>query len=971
MTIQSKSRAGRTRDGLPGAGLELEVAGRRLVATWSPTVHAAINYADQHLALVVRGEGRTRVLPSDHLSRREVILEPGSYQVELVRSPRPELEVRTTGCSTPVVVWVQESPRSHVITWSGLDWGALAWEVAQIHHLNWQTDTELALRASWREQGQEPHLDWIPAPFRDHFHARGPLEHLELVVGKRGTREVLKSIFTARRVQPEGSQVLDRASAVVGPQAPVLTLDREVIETDSLQCRARWRLGPEWEGEELTLTLEHDGQSHPWYRNLPVGWMGDWYFGNLAPGRYRAVLRSASRPEPLLESLPLDLADPGPSITLMPIDNHRLFAYWHVGGDTWRALAERHGDLLGRVRCYLKVFHDYGGLHHHQHLDREVNLDTTRDYYLEVEPDRVYRVQLIAVIDGWKVEELTTVSNPAQTGRPAAGTAPVSHRWVPDPIVHPTCRPLDSPRGTSNYSTGFLLLHLHAHLPFIPDPVLFEGDPWRPMGYPQEWYPEAVRETYLPLLDLFETLLAEGVDFKLSIDLSPPLVAMMTSPRHQADVMEYLERLIQLARLEVERTAREEPHYHEVARMHLGHLSRCRDLFLGYGCDLAAAFRRFQDLGKLEILTCVGTHPMLPLWQSQPQAIRGQIRAAQDYHQQIFGRPSVGIWLPECAYAPGVEQFLDEAGLRYFFSEADTVLRGDSPAEFGVNAPVYVRGSRVAVFPRDPETGQQVWSGETGYPGDPDYLDFHIRGGPFKYNRITDRSSGLNKQPYVPAWADAKAASQAQHFVDCRRWRFEYLRHVMWKKPLVVAPYDAELFGHHWYEGPKFLYYVFKKLHYDQNSVELITPSSYLALNPTAQEMWPTVSSWGDKASFDKWMYGATSWMYRHGHEAAREMGRMARAGAADETGRRLLAQAARQLCLAMASDLPFVISNGHFVDRMKRLFFGALEGFWQLAAAFWRHRQGGEVDLGRLRELELENCIFPGLDPGAFAAPL
>jgi predicted glycosyl hydrolase (DUF1957 family) len=189
----------------------------------------------------------------------------------------------------------------------------------------------------------------------------------------------------------------------------------------------------------------------------------------------------------------------------------------------------------------------------------------------------------------------------------------------------------------------------------------------------------------------------------------------------------------------------------------------------------------------------------------------------------------------------------------------------------------------------------------------------------------------------------------------------------MWKKPLIVAPYDAELFGHHWHEGPLFLYYLFKKLHFDQNRTELTTPSAYLASNPTCQDMFCNVSSWGHEGTFVKWMYGDTSWMYRHGHEAAHTLTEMVRSGVDTDLQRRVLAQAARQLMVATSSDLPFVISNGHFVDRMKDQFCGNLADFYNLCEEFRRLKAGAEIDLQRLRSLELENNLIPELDPAWF----
>ena len=188
----------------------------------------------------------------------------------------------------------------------------------------------------------------------------------------------------------------------------------------------------------------------------------------------------------------------------------------------------------------------------------------------------------------------------------------------------------------------------------------------------------------------------------------------------------------------------------------------------------------------------------------------------------------------------------------------------------------------------------------------------------------------------------------------------------MWKKPVVIAPYDAELFGHHWFEGPRFLYYLFKKLHYDQNVSELITPSAYLAANPTGQDLYLSTSSWGEKGTFEKWIRGDTAWMYRHIHEAARVYEEMAAHAPSDDLGRRALQQAGRLLTLASSSDLPFVISNGHFIDRMKEQFFQSLRDFWTLR----QELRSGLIEEARLRRLELETTLFPKLDPSGFTLP-
>lgn len=947
--------------------LQIEVASPHVVCRWEKDLRKRLNFADENLVLRIL-DPQLKVIQEyevNHLSSRQINLPPGRYRAELARCTRAQIWLNSALEPTPQLAWLQDSPGSHVVLWGELDWRSLRQEVEQFHQVNWEQETHVCLAVEWVESGSPTTRHWIPVPERDHCTLRGRVNRIELAILRLGNNEILKSLFTARRDSGDVLQVVaaDQFEVVTSPKP--LILEREILETDTLQLRARWWL----EGSEsLSLKLEKNGEEVLVDPKRKVKGSGDWLFTNLDPGTYVAHLYRSRTKKPLESSLPFTIDPPGNRCVLMPVKEEIAYSYWRVETTTWKGLSDKHGDLLGRVRCFLKVYQEFKGEWWLKpEFSPEINLNTTRDYYLTLPPDRLYRCRVVAVIDGDQEELLTEFSNEVQLGRFVPGTNPLTHKWQGQQIDHPTIRPLRSPKETSQRSLGYLLLHLHAHLPYIADPVNFRsGDTWRPAGYPQEWYAEAVRETYLPLLDLFETLHNEGVDFKLSMDISPPLVAMMKSQRHAADTLEYLERLIELAKLEVERTVREEPHYHKPARMHLRHLSRARELFLRYGGDLAEGFKRFQDLGYLELSTCVGTHPMLPLWTDVPSAIRGHIQAAAQYHEQVFGRPSVGVWLPECSYTPGIEGYLEEAGFRYFFTEGITVLRGDSPAEFGVNAPVYVKGSSLSAFPRDPETGEQVWSGEEGYPGDGDYLEFHIRGGPFKYNRITSRTSDY-KQPYNPEWADRKAASHAGHFVFCRNARFEYLRKVMWKKPVVIAPYDAELFGHHWFEGPRFLYYLFKKLHYDQNVSELSTPSAYLAANPTGQDLYLSTSSWGEKGTFEKWIRGDTAWMYRHIHEAARAYENMAAQTPANELARRALQQAGRLLTLASSSDLPFVISNGHFIDRMKEQFFQALRDFWTLR----QELRSGTIEEARLRRLELETTLFPDLDPSGFTLPI
>lgn len=987
-----------------------EMLGDNLVVHWDENIHSKVNYLDEDLFLYIEEADAVKPVRAErinHLAEKQLEIQPGQdYLIRMVIQEKFHVGIATTSEYTPRLSLIPEGINRYMLAWGELEWNHIRMEVERQHNIHWDSQVDVALRITrYEAEENAPEEEWRYPGMKNLDIIGGKIKEMSLLVVTKGERRILKEIFRAYTLRGKEKQQLD--TMVIKPPSllPSFNLQREVHETDAYHLNANWEFAHDQWGEvekvlkkkKITLSemdiilklfvkaddkwLEYD----PGIYKKVMG-KGNWFFANVPAGAlYKAALVLVDRntgnehPVPLIYSNDLHLPAKESDVVLLPIDEGRLYVYWHLNRDeVYGIMKEKHNAEPESIRTYIKVYHDFaGGLHHHAHLDREFPLGVANSYYLSVEEDKVYRVQLIAVAEGWKTEALTFVSNPAQTGRLKTGSTPVNYVSFPQPDDHPSVRPIQSQMNTAANSIGKMIFHLHAHLPFIWERINYgTSGYWRPGGYVEEWFHEAMRETYIPLVRTFDQLIAEGVDFKISIDISPTLCSMMRNPILQEEFLNYIDSLIALAKTEIERVSREEPWYLSAAKMHLDEFRSSKSTFLKYGRDITKAFKRFQDMGKMEILTCGATHGFLPLMGSKYiEAVRGQIKTAVLDYENTFGRKPYGIWLPECAYTPGIEKVLQDFGLRYFYSETHTVLRGDSPAQFGVHAPVYIRGSQVSVFARDPETGKQVWSGDEGYPGDPDYLEFHIRGGPLKYNRITDRR-GSFKHAYVPQWAEAKAAVHAQNFMENRNFRFQYIKNMFWKKPLVVATYDAELFGHHWYEGPRFLYYLFKKLHYDQNQTELTTPMHYLAEYNYNQELFPTVSSWGDKGTFDKWMYGSVAWMYRHMNDACKEMIKLARWGVEkelynqpkDNPGVRLLSQMARELLLSQNSDAAFNISNGHFIDRMKGMYFQNLNNFWLLANMFIDYMKTGECDEILLRKIERSELIFPVIDPFVWA---
>jgi 1,4-alpha-glucan branching enzyme len=527
---------------------------------------------------------------------------------------------------------------------------------------------------------------------------------------------------------------------------------------------------------------------------------------------------------------------------------------------------------------------------------------------------------------------------------------------------------LETQRGTP---LGYLSLVLHAHLPFVRHP---EHEDF----LEEDWFYEAVTETYIPLLWVMEKLVDDNIDFRLTISLTPPLVSMLNDELLRRRYAMHLDLLCELAEKEVRRTRRL-PQFHETAMMYRDRFGAARsDYARRWKRDLVGAFGRLQQAGKLEIITCAATHGFLPVLCVNPAAVRAQILVGVQHYTEVFGRRPRGIWLPECGFYPGLDALVREAGLRFFFVDTHAIHHAASRTRYGPYAPLYCP-SGVAAFARDDESSKQVWSSVEGYPGDFNYREFYRDVGfdldldyirPYihkdgirvntgiKYYRITGHTE--NKEPYVRRWALDKAADHAGNFMFNRQRQVEWLRSWMDRQPIVVAPYDAELFGHWWFEGPDWLDSLFRKIARDQDTVALITPSEYLAQFPVNQVEMPGASSWGYEGYNQVWVNGANDWVYRHLHAAADRMVELAAEfPAAEGLQRRALDQAARELLLAQASDWAFIMTRGTVVPYATQRTKDHLLRFNQI----FEMLKAGTVHPGWLSIVENKDNIFPNLD--------
>ncbi len=526
---------------------------------------------------------------------------------------------------------------------------------------------------------------------------------------------------------------------------------------------------------------------------------------------------------------------------------------------------------------------------------------------------------------------------------------------------------------------GYLCLVLHAHLPYVRHP---EYDDF----LEEDWLYEAITETYVPLLDMMDGLERDGVDWRLTMSVTPTLAGMLADPLLQYRYVRHLDSLIALCHKELDRT-RWQPDVLKNVQMYLSMFGRAREVFVDqYGRNLLNGFRRFYDTGKLELITCCATHGFLPLMPNR-NAARVQIEQGAREFERHFGRRPKGIWLAECGYAPGVDELLKDAGLQYFFTDYHGVTHADPRPRFGAFAPILCPRSGVACFGRDVESSKQVWSSVEGYPGDPSYREFYRDVGfdldfdyvkphlhslgvrtnlGIKYHKITGDVDLADKQIYDRAAALETAAKHAGHFMFNRERQVEWLLSAMGgRQPLIVAPYDAELFGHWWFEGPDWINFLLRKIAYDQDTIKTITVPEYLAQYPKNQVAQPAFSSWGANGYAEVWLEGSNDWIYPHLHELADRMVQLARDYPdAQSLERRALTQAAREVLLAQSSDWAFIMKTGTMVEYAYKRTHDHVHDFHALEGQI---RSGG-IDEGFLGDLEARNNCFPELDYRLYA---
>ncbi|HEY7822950.1 MAG TPA: 1,4-alpha-glucan branching protein domain-containing protein [Acidimicrobiia bacterium] len=446
---------------------------------------------------------------------------------------------------------------------------------------------------------------------------------------------------------------------------------------------------------------------------------------------------------------------------------------------------------------------------------------------------------------------------------------------------------------------GRLAIVLHSHVPWL----LGHGV-W-PVG--EEWLRQAWAHSYIPVLSLLRERAEQGRRDLVTLGITPVLAAQWDEPSSVAEqerwIADWRERATGKA---LEAHARGDSTSVADAHRHFQRAQWTLQEFTGHWrAGGSAALRPLVDAGAIELLSGPVTHTFTPHL-LEPVADLAIRTGLAETTVRTGSQPS-GIWAPECAYSPGLEDHYQRHAITHFLVDGPTLLA----AQESVHRPYHVGSSNVVAFARDLELTYRVWSPRSGYPGNRWYQDFHTYDHDWGLHssRVTRQSSD-RKQPYEPARAAQQVRIDAEDFLRSAQQRMIDSPE---EDPVVVVAYDTELFGHWWHEGPSFLAAVL-----DQAAcygIELTTLTANLERAQSRAQL--SAGTWGSGKDARVWESGEAGELRDRGRAAQYALvryihelppgWRFSRHRTADAI--------ATELLLALSSDWAFMITKDSAAD--------------------------------------------------------
>ncbi|MHB9294928.1 1,4-alpha-glucan branching enzyme [Pillotina sp. SPG140] len=508
---------------------------------------------------------------------------------------------------------------------------------------------------------------------------------------------------------------------------------------------------------------------------------------------------------------------------------------------------------------------------------------------------------------------------------------------------------------------------LNAYVPFVPHT---EG----PSSAEEVTFFTAISETYLPLLALFDQLDGEHIPFHLGIVLSPTLCCALNDPYLIQRYLNYVDYQIEFGRRELQRVA-DIPEQYLLAKKFYDTVIDNRFLFTErYDRNILSIFRHYQKKGYIELIMTSATAAFLPFYVDRPESVQAQIETAITTHRNFFGKYEKGFLLPVLGWIPALEQYLCAYQFCYTIVNAHGLLLGQPMPKKAIFYPVKTPKG-LCIVAQDPSVQKDLalFVRANGYKDTTTDLGFDLPAEQIaEFRDIWGRRvhTGLSyaaygQQCYNSDHAKKQVSYHAKHFLESRINRFKVVETFIQEPALSLAVFDADIFGHQWYEGIHFLEMLFRETA-RQDFVRFAKPSDYIfeQNSNNFETVIPCFSSRGELGYAGEWLDSSNDWVYRHLMHSLDRMVELAERFPSESGIReRALNQATRELLLAQSTDWMSALYHRKQADIAKYTLEQNLRNF----TTIYESLGGTRLNTEWLTTLEQRHRIFPDINYRVF----
>ncbi|MEJ5360551.1 MAG: 1,4-alpha-glucan branching protein domain-containing protein [Spirochaetota bacterium] len=464
-------------------------------------------------------------------------------------------------------------------------------------------------------------------------------------------------------------------------------------------------------------------------------------------------------------------------------------------------------------------------------------------------------------------------------------------------------------------STTMLCIILHAHLPYVRNPQ-------DSLPLEEVWLYQNIAECYIPLIQMCQRLNQKHIIPSIALSISPTLLTMLQQPYYHKRFKMWAHILLHAITLLKKKNTKA----WSALDFYTTFITNALSFFENIHGKCADAFGELFLNNSIELLTTAGTHPFFPLYRMYPSFQKLEVIAGINSFTTTFGKSPRGFWLPELGYHAGIDQLLHHNSIEYTIVNDTSVLFARNISQTGNFFPLKTHAGLV-LFPRDTVLSMKIWSSREGYPGNTAYREFHYDAmyelpelSPTNEHRLLGLKiyaiSGSNHKDYYDIQkASMVVRQQVDDFINAILKRAREVERIIKRKPVFVLPFDAELFGHWWFEGPLFLEMLLETIA-SRDDIMCVMPHELLDCDMETFE--PVESSWGRGNDFSTW-YNAR---VRHIVVKLEELlYRFDKVLYNNHSNVPVLQQCARELMLASSSDWQFMISTGSYADYAQKRF--------------------------------------------------